>query len=76
MSIEVYDAAGVTHWWNVVTDGAGNFVLGPAETGDVNFGTTEIGWWSATAYITVNGVVHQAGPVYWEVQWFPVHVNR
>ena len=73
MSIRVYDAAGYSHWWNVTTASNGDFVLGPLETGDVNFGATEIGWWSATAYITVNSVVYQAGPVYWQVKWFPPH---
>jgi hypothetical protein len=73
VSIEVYDAAGHTNWWNVTTTGNGDFILGPAETGDVNFGATEIGTWSATAYITVNSVVYQAGPVYWEVKWFTPH---
>jgi hypothetical protein len=73
VSIEVYDAAGGTAWWNVATDASGDFVLGPTETGDPNLGTTEIGWWSATAYVTIDGTTYQAGPVDWEVHWFPPH---
>ncbi len=54
----------------VVTDADGRFRVESVNTGDPNFGTTEIGTWQARA--EAMGAI--SGSVNWEVRWYAVHV--
>ena len=48
------------------------FPFGPGESGDIYFGTDQIGMWQAQ--VIMNGV--GSNLVGWETRWLPVHVTR
>jgi len=46
----------------------------PTSAGDVNFGSTQQGTWTAWAVLTDSiGRTYTTNSVIWEVAWFPVH---
>ncbi len=48
--------------------------ISPEDTGDPDFGTTELGTWIAWAEVKDQlGQNYQTGSVTWEVDWYPVH---
>ena len=53
----------------------GPVLLRPADAGDPDFGTTEIGTWQAwaTALDAATGMSAVSSPVQWYVAWYPIH---
>lgn len=72
MGIEVTEPGSAVRAFLTWTDVEGNFLLGPAEAGDLYFGTRRLGTWSAQASLPEMGL--RSNTVYWEVHWFPVHL--
>jgi hypothetical protein len=51
-----------------------NWTVSPENSGDINFGTTEQGTWTAWADLRDGfGQTYQTPSVTWEVAWHPVH---
>ena len=53
-----------------------NWTVTPASSGDLNFGTSEAGSWTAWADLQdSSGQTYQTASVIWEVAWYPVHAR-
>jgi len=53
-----------------------NWTVTPASSGDLNFGTSEAGSWTAWANLQDSaGQTYQTASVVWEVAWYPVHAR-
>ena len=53
-----------------------NWTVTPASSGDLNFGTSEAGSWTAWADLQdSSGQTYQTASVMWEVAWYPVHAR-
>ena len=51
-----------------------SWIVTPESSGDLNFGTTEEGSWTAWAELQdSSGQTYQTASVIWEVAWYPVH---
>ena len=58
----------------VFSRSGGSWSVTPTSAGDVNFGSTQQGTWTAWAVLTDSiGRTYTTNSVIWEVAWFPVH---
>jgi hypothetical protein len=53
-----------------------NWTVNPVNSGDLNFGTSEAGSWTAWSDLQdSSGQTYQTVSVVWEVAWYPVHAR-